>query len=124
MNKQKGAKVYKISQPKFCRQCQHFGKCTSSKFGRKVTRLLNEETKQHLEAQYLEPESQLIYRRRKEKIEHPFGHIKRNLGVNTFLTRGIEAVKAEASINATCFNIARMITICGGVSCFIKKLAA
>ena len=124
LNKQKGAKVYKISQPKFCRQCQHFGKCTSSKFGRKVTRLLNEETKQHLEAQYLEPESQLIYRRRKEKIEHPFGHIKRNLGVNTFLTRGIEAVKAEASINATCFNIARMITICGGVSCFIKKLAA
>lgn len=123
LNKQKGAKVYKISQPKHCRQCQHFGVCTKSKYGRKVTRLLNEDIKQRLEAQYLEPASQKIYQRRKEKAEHPFGHIKRNLGVQSFLIRGREGAKTESSIHATCFNMARMITLCGGVLGFIEKLA-
>jgi transposase len=123
LNKQKGAKVYKISQPKHCRQCQYFGECTNSKYGRKVTRLLNEDIKKKLEAQYLEPESQMTYQRRKEKVEHPFGHIKRNLSVNSFLTRGREAVKSESTLYATCFNMARMITICGGVLGFIEKLS-
>lgn len=123
LNKQKGTKVYCIDQPGHCRECQHFGKCTQSKYGRKVTRLLNEDLKQRLEAQYLEPESQLIYKRRKEKVEHPFGHIKRNLGINAFLMRGREAVKTEASLYATCFNMVRMITIYGGVLGFIKKLS-
>ncbi|MCK5180196.1 MAG: IS1182 family transposase [Candidatus Omnitrophica bacterium] len=124
LNKQKGAKVYKISQPKYCRQCQYFGECTRSKYGRKVTRLLNEDVKQRLEAQYLEPDSQVIYQRRKEKVEHQFGHIKRNLGVNAFLMRGCEGAKSESSLHATCFNMARMITICGGVLGLIEKLAS
>jgi transposase len=124
LNKQKGAKVYKITQPKFCRQCRHFGTCTSSPFGRKVTRLLNEDIKQRLEEQYLQTDSQLIYQRRKEKVEHPFGHIKRNLGVQAFLMRGREAVNAEASLCAACFNITRMITIFGGVIGLIEKLAS
>ncbi|GAI46797.1 unnamed protein product, partial [marine sediment metagenome] len=37
----------------------------------------NEEMREKLEAQYEEPESKEIYKRRMQKVELPFGHIKR-----------------------------------------------
>ncbi len=58
--------------------------------------LRNEEVKQRLEAKYQQPDSQEIYKRRKASVEHPFGHIKRNLGVTAFLLRGMAGVRAEA----------------------------
>ena len=112
-NKKNGHKHYMISAKKICLSCSHYGVCTQSKQGRKIIRLVNEELREKFEAQYLEPESQAIYRRRKAKVELPFGHIKRNLGVNAFLLRGLQGVKAEASLLGTCFNLVRMITILG-----------
>jgi len=112
-----------ISKSSICHQCRNFGICTKAKKGRKVIRLLNEETRQRLEAQYEQPESQDIYKFRKQKAEIPFGHIKRNLSVNSFLLRGTDGVKAEMSILATCFNIARMIGIIG-VPALIEKIVA
>ncbi|GAH63185.1 unnamed protein product, partial [marine sediment metagenome] len=96
-----------------CKQCPHFGVCTKSQQGRKVNRLINEEVRQKLEAQYEGPESQAIYKLRQQKAELPFGHIKRNLKVDAFLLRGCDGAKAEASLLASCFNIRRMITIMG-----------
>jgi hypothetical protein len=75
--------------------------------------LRNEDVKLKLEAQYEEVSSQAIYKRRKARVEHPFGHIKRNLKTDAFLLRGRDGVQAETSLLATCFNIARMITIFG-----------
>ncbi|MDO9554957.1 MAG: transposase, partial [Atribacterota bacterium] len=92
------------------------------KTGRMVTRLLNEEVRQRLEAQYEEPRSQEIYKLRKEKVELPFGHIKRNLKVDSFLLRGRKGVRAETSILATCFNLVRMITLLG-VPALVKELS-
>jgi transposase len=113
LNKLKKAKVYHITDANLCRQCPHFGICTKSPVGRKLARLINEEYKQMLEKQYLEPESQAIYRRRKELSEHPFGHIKHNLKLDAFLMRGREGVLAEMSILATCFNVTRVVSILG-----------
>jgi hypothetical protein len=79
--------------------------------------------KQKLEAQYEEAASQEIYARRKTRAEHPFGHIKRNLKTDAFLLRGRDGVQAETSILATCFNVARMITIFG-VGVLKEKLAS
>ena len=106
-----------------CRKCENFGACTKSRNGRKVTRLLKEDLRQKLEAQYEQPESQEIYKLRKQKVELPFGHIKHNLKVDSFLLRGLEGVKAEASILASCFNITRMISILG-VSGLIAKIGS
>ncbi len=114
-------KRYKITKSSICRQCRCFGKCTESPGGRQINRLVDEEIRLKLEAQYLQPESQTIYKLRKQKVELPFGHIKRNLGVKEFLLRGIDGVKAEMSVLATCFNMARMITIFG-VAGLIKEL--
>lgn len=121
-NKQEKNKTYLISERSICKQCNRFGICTKSKNGRRITRLINEETRQKLEAQYQRFESQAIYKLRQQKVELPFGHIKRNLTVNTFLLRGLDGVKAEMSLLASCFNISRMITILG-TSALIQQLS-
>ncbi len=114
--------VYRIKDANLCRQCKNFGICTNAIQGRKINRLIREELKEKIERQFNEPESQEIYVRRKTRAEHPFGHIKHNLGIRNFLLRGREGAKAEISIGATCFNIARMITLLGGVLEFCFKV--
>lgn len=123
IDKERGKLSYLIGDKKLCFSCKHYGKCTTSKKGRKVTRLIDEELKEKLEAQYEEESSQKVYLRRKSRVEHPFGHIKRNLRTDSFLLRGRSGVQAETSLLATCFNIARMITILG-VGGMIEKLSA
>jgi transposase len=118
-----GKRHYVITRAELCRACEHDGSCTSAKKGRKIIRLPLEEVKERLEAQYEEPASQETYARRKTRVEHPFGHIKRNLKVDAFLMRGREGVNAETSLLATCFNLARMITLLG-VSGLIAKLGS
>lgn len=112
---------YRIKNKKTCQRCKHYGSCTKSKNGRKIVRLVNEEIKAKLEKAY--EEGQEIYKRRKTRAEHPFGHIKHNLGLKNFLLRGREGVQAEISFAAICFNISRMLTIFGGTQEFISKLA-
>jgi transposase len=114
---------YQIVDAALCKRCQHYGICTRAKKGRKIVRLFNEEVKERLEHHYEQPDSREIYSRRKEWAEHPFGHIKRNLGMTSFSLRGREGARAEISIAAVCFNIARIITIFGGVEGMIGKLS-
>lgn len=115
-------RIYQLETPSLCVACPHFGVCTKSKKnGRRISRLVNEETKLKLEAQYKTPECQAIYKLRKQKVELPFGHIKHNLGAGYFLLRGLAGVNAEMSILTSCFNIARMIGILGVVP-LISKL--
>ena len=121
-----GHKTYQ-AQGSECRACAHFGNqdsghCTQSSTGRRVTRLKDEEFKERLEANYLKPENQVRYKLRKEKVEHPFGHMKRNLAAGQFMLRGKAKVDAEASILATCFNLTRMMTIIG-IAPLIEKLS-
>ena len=116
---QKRRKVYRIKHS-VCKQCRHFGVCTEGRIGRKVTRLLKEDLRRRLEAQYEQSESQEIYKLRKQKVELPFGHIKRNLKVDSFLLRGLDGVKAETALLASCFNIARMMSIMGVLGLITK----
>ena len=109
-NKTKKCRVYRAGT--VCISCQNFGECTKHEpRGRGISRLLKVNLQEKLEAQY--EESADVYAIRKQKVELPFGHIKRNLNVGGFLMRGLGGVKAEASLYASCFNIARMITILG-----------
>jgi transposase len=120
-DKESGKRYYQITNGKICGCCVHYGQCTSAKKGRRITRMALEEIKEKFETQYEEPESQEIYNRRKTRAELPFGHVKRNLKTDGFLMRGRSGVNAETSLLATCFNLARMITILG-VSGLIHKL--
>jgi transposase len=115
---------YRIERPRICRSCGHFGKCTNSKQGRTVTRHVSEELRETVSKRFEQPEIVQIYKRRKARVEHPFGFIKKVLGYGQFLLRGREGVRAEASILATCFNLRRMISLLGGVACFIAAIKA
>lgn len=106
-------KVYQITDKSLCFKCPHWGLCTKAKYGRRIRRLVDEDLKLKLEHQFNQESSQAIYRLRKEKVEHPFGHIKRNLGVTAFLLRGLEGAKAEMSLWASCFDITRLINLLG-----------
>ena len=121
IDKTTGKLHYQIEDKRLCHKCRHYGQCTKAKRGRKIVRLRNEEMKLKFEAQYKEAASQEIYAKRKTRAEHPFGHIKRNLKTDAFLMRGRDGVKAETSLLATCFNVARMITIFG-VGTLIERL--
>jgi len=103
---------YKASG-KECRSCVNFGKCTKDKSGRTVVRMKEEELHERLKEVYNSPKGKEIYKLRKEKVELPFGHMKRNLGAGQFMTRGLKGVNAEFSILSSCFNLARMMTIIG-----------
>lgn len=114
-------KTYTILESGVCKRCCRFGACTKSENGREINMLFDEETRQKMEDQYKDPESQAIYKLRMQKAELPFGHIKRNLGVSAFLLRGVEGARAEMSLLSSNFNIARMITIFG-VKALIDRL--
>lgn len=105
-------KVYRADSED-CRTCRHFKTCTTSPSGRQISRFKQEDLKHKLEAAYKSPEGQKIYKLRKEKVELPFGHMKRNLQAGQFLLRGKAGTNAELAILSTCFNIARMITLIG-----------
>lgn len=97
-----------------CRQCRYFGICTTNRSNRRrIIRYVNEDFRERLQDHYEQPSSQEIYKLRKEKVELPFGHIKRNLNAGHFLLRGLAGVRAEASLLASCFNLSRMITLLG-----------
>jgi len=118
----RGRIEYRMEVPSDCRSCIHFGVCTKSKSGRRIYRRIHEQSKELLEKMYDSDEGQLLYAKRKMRVEHPFGHMKNNLGARSFLIRGIEGVKAELSLLGTCFNITRLITISGGTQALIRML--
>jgi len=108
-----GERVYQVSDGSICRNCVYWGLCTRGNIGRTITRTPWDDIKSRRRYFYESAEGQAIYKRRQLRAEHPFGHIKRNLGVNAFMLRGLQGVRAEAAILFTCFNLARMISIFG-----------
>lgn len=116
----KGDRIYAISKST-CASCRHFNMCVRTENGKTVLRLNDEDLKEKFETLYQQPDCRQIYNLRKEKVELPFGHIKRNLKFDSFLLRGKDGVKAEIALAAACFNMARMITIIG-VAGIIQKL--
>lgn len=83
-----GQRVYQITHFSFCHGCRFFGECTKAKQGRAIGVLIDENAKKRFEAEYEKPESQEIYKRRKARVEHSFGHFKRNLGIQSFCCEG------------------------------------
>lgn len=113
---------YRMKNKEDCLNSKHFGACTKSKQGRRINISIHRKVKEKLENIYQSAYGQQVYEKRKIKAELQFGHLKRNLGMGAFLLRGIKGINAELGIAGTCFNIARMITLLGGVKSLINKL--
>jgi transposase len=85
--------------------------CTSSKSGRSVTRLKEEEIIQAVNENTIQKNS--VYKKRGTIVEHPFGTIKRHFGYTYFLTRGLDSVNTEGSFICLAYNLKRLINILG-----------
>jgi hypothetical protein len=123
--KKEGLRVldYRMKNINDCLTCEHFGKCTTAKQGRSIRRSIHENIKDDLHHLYDSEKGQRVYSKRKMLAELQFGHLKRNLGAGAFLLRGLSGINAELGILGTCFNVARMMTLLGGVRPMIDKLA-
>jgi Transposase DDE domain len=66
------------------------------------------------------PEAMTI---RRQTVEHPFGTLKAWMGSTHFLTRTLEKVKTEMSLQVLAYNMKRMINIFG-VNPLMQAIAA
>ncbi len=112
-NNRNKSRIYSITDALLCQCCPRFGTCTTSTQGRRVERPFTEAVRERLEHRYQQPDAKALMRRRKLRAEHPFGHIKHNLGMRTFLMRGLSGAKVEVALAATAFNLRRMMTLLG-----------
>ena len=68
-------------------------------------------------------EAKTIIKQRGSIVEHPFGTIKRTLGWDHFLVRGIEKVSGENSLIMFSYNFKRLMNLIG-IRLFRKLLIA
>ena len=92
-----------------CFHCPHFGKCTNSLAGRKITRNYYQDVLDKVQKNFEEKPD--MYVLRKCVVEHPFGTIKRSLGYTYFLRRGLKAVRTEAALICLAYDIKRLANI-------------
>ena len=112
---------YRIEDVNNCKACQGWGPCTESENGRTITRFFDEKIREELMKDYELEATKKIFLKRKELAERPFAHMRANLGINSFLLRGIKGVQAEMSLIGNAFNVRRIISILG-VEGFINKI--
>ena len=100
-----------------CGNCSLKSQCTRNKGNRTITRLGCEEVQEAM-AERVKNNPQIM-RRRKAIIEHCFGTIKRSLGYDYFLTRGLRNVSTEINLTVLAYNLKRICNLVG-----VKELIA
>jgi transposase len=104
-----------------CRDCKDRQGCTNNKRGRSIKVSVHREYMNNFKESMKSKTNKKMIEKRKEIIEHPFGTIKRNLGYEYFMQRGIEKVKAEFSFICFVYNFKRVLKILG-VKGFLKAI--
>jgi IS5 family transposase len=93
---------------KACNKCALKSLCT--KGNRKdICRHVHEEHAEQNDSDF--EENTALYRTRQELSEHPFGTIKRTMGIRQFLLRGLVNVNAEAALIFLAYNLKRLRNI-------------
>lgn len=110
LNKKKG-KQYKIYMTKACQGCPLRTQCTTSKYGRKLLRWVDQEVLERLQARTRgRPE---LLKLRKTLAEHPFGTIKGSMNQAGFLLKGIQKVSIEFGLTVLSYNFKRVLNHLG-----------
>jgi hypothetical protein len=93
-----------------CGGCALRSQCTTGK-ERRVRRWEHEEVLERLQARLDRRPQQMTVRRR--TVEHVFGTLKHWMGSTHFLTRRLENVSTEMSLQVLAYNLKRVIAILG-----------
>lgn len=105
----RGAKEpLRIYRGRTCQACPFFGKCTSSKAGRSISRHPYEKELQQMRQKLDAETGRAIYGQRKYTVEPPFGHIKSIMGFTSFSLRGGAKVKAEFKLVSIAHNLRKI----------------
>lgn len=104
--KQKDISLYKGQS---CLECPVHRDCTKSKNGIRFVKMVEFEADRNaMVAKMKTPQAKEKFRWRARTVEPAIGDIKENKAVRSFLTRGINAVRAEFNIVCTAANIKRI----------------
>jgi transposase len=101
-----------------CKRCALRQQCTRNQANRTITREENEHLMEAM-ARRVKARPQKM-KLRKQLCEHPFGTIKRALGYDHFLLKGLEKVRAEWSLITLIYNLKRVLNLVS----FEKLMAA
>ena len=103
-----------------CKSCTLKAQCTPSE-NRRVKRWEHESVLEDMQRRLNQaPE---IRRVRKRSVEHPFGTLKQWMGATHFLTRKLNGVSADMSLNVLAYNLKRVMKIIGNKG-LLKAMAA
>lgn len=103
-----------------CKSCELKAQCTPST-NRRVKRWEHESVLEDMQRRLNQaPE---MMRVRKRTVEHPFGTLKQWMGATHFLTRKLNGVSAEMSLNVLAYNLKRVMKVIGTES-LLKAMAA
>lgn len=94
-----------------CKTCAIRSRCTESKRGRTIKRLMDEDALERMAERLREHPEKMRLRGR--LVEHPFGTMKRGMNQGYFLLRGLKKVAAEMSLTVLGYNIKRALNILG-----------
>jgi transposase len=103
-----------------CGVCKLKAKCTTGK-ERRVSRWEREDVLEAM-GERLDRRPELM-RLRRDTVEHPFGTLKRWMGAEHFLTKGLHNTGTEMSLQVLAYNMKRVINLLG-VEGFLKALHA
>ncbi|HMJ66350.1 MAG TPA: IS1182 family transposase, partial [Candidatus Binatia bacterium] len=92
-----------------CRQCALKAQCTRNKANRTITREDDEHLMEAMAERLLRTPEKI--KQRKALVEHPFGTIKRALGYDHFLLKGLEKVRTEWSLITLAYNLKRVLNL-------------
>ncbi|PYT98981.1 MAG: IS1182 family transposase [Acidobacteria bacterium] len=120
INDRERNKKFKVYATKACAQCPLRAQCTTSKYGRKIKRWVDQGVIDRLRERIRgQPE---LLKQRKTLAEHPFGTIKRGMNQGFFLLKGISKVTTETGLTVLSYNLKRVLNIMG-VEQMISSLA-
>ena len=102
----KGYKRYR--NVKACKSCNFKQYCTKGN-RRDLCRHIHEEHAEQNDRDFAK--NQETYKLRQQLSEHPFGTVKRTMGIRQFLSRGLVNVNAEAALIFLAYNLKRLRNI-------------
>jgi transposase len=102
-------KMVRVYRGQRCLQCEHQRLCTKQKDGIRYLKMFPHEVHCNvMTAKMKTPVAKEIYKLRQQIVEPVIGDIKENKGLRTFLTRGINSVRAEFALVCAAVNLKKI----------------
>jgi len=103
--------------------CPHWGKCTSSKNGRRIKVIQKKPFRDKYAKRLESPQFEDFIKERKDQIEHVFGTLKRWMGKVPLLLTTKKKVQVEMDLYSTAYNIRRLLNI-ENMPLLLERIAA